>query len=448
MPWRSSGFRRRARLATACAAAIFALVASGGLRAATPSPVARAISAGGDHTCALLAGGSVECWGDNADGQLGVGTSSGPMACNGDPCARTPVAVRAITTATAISAGGDHTCALLADGSVECWGDNADGQLGVGTSSGPMACSGDPCSTTPVPVRGIAHATAISAGGTQTCALLVGGSLECWGYNGYGQLGVGTSSGPHTCRDGAPCATTPVAVRGIVNATAITAGNDHTCALLATGAVDCWGYNFSAELGVGTSSGPHFCTAGQWCSTTPVAVLGVANATAVVAGGDHTCALLAAGRVDCWGYNSYGQLGDGVSGGPETCEFGVVRCAKTPVAASGTTSPTALAAGGDHTCALGAGGRVTCWGANSFGELGDGTRNGPGACNGYPCSATPVAVSRLTGATAISGGGDHTCALLSGGGVDCWGEGAYGELGDGRIAERDVPATVSGLAGA
>jgi len=235
-------------------------------------------------------------------------------------------------------------------------------------------------------------------------------------------------------------------VRGIVDATAITAGNDHTCALLATGTVECWGYNFSAELGVGTSSGPHFCTGGQWCSTTPVAVLGIANATAVVAGGDHTCALLAAGRVDCWGYNSYGQLGDGISSGPETCEFGVVRCAKTPVAA-GTTSPTALAAGGDHTCALGAAGRVTCWGANSFGELGDGTRDGPVACNGYPCSATPVAVSRLTGATAISGGGNHTCALLSGGGVGCWGEGSYGELGDGRLAERDVPATVSGIAG-
>jgi alpha-tubulin suppressor-like RCC1 family protein len=236
-----------------------------------------------------------------------------------------------------------------------------------------------------------------------------------------------------------------VAVRGIAGATAVTAGNDHTCALLATGAVDCWGYNFAAELGVGTSSGPHFCTGGQWCSTTPVAVIGIANATAITAGGDHTCALLVGGGVDCWGFNSYGQLGDGISSGPQTCEFGVVRCAKTPVAASGTVSPTAIAAGGDHTCALLAAGRVACWGANSFGELGDGTHSGPAACNGYPCSATPVAVSRLAGASAISGGEDHTCALLSGGAVACWGEGAYGELGDGGIGAHDVPVTVSGI---
>jgi len=445
MPWRSSGFRRRARLMAVVAVAVLALVASGALRAATPSPVARALSAGGDDTCALLGGGSVDCWGDNAHGQLGIGTSSGPAACSGDPCATTPVAVRGITTAIAISTGSDHTCALLAGGSVDCWGDNAYGQLGVGTSSGPGTCNGEPCSATAVPVRGIAHATAIAAGGSQTCALLAGGSVECWGYNGYGQLGVGTSSGPHSCTGGVPCAPTPVAVRGIVDATAVTAGNDHTCALLATRAVDCWGYNFSAELGVGTSSGPHFCTGGQWCSTTPVAVIGIASATAIIAGGDHTCALLAGGSVDCWGYNSFGQLGDGISSGPQTCEFGVVRCAKTPVAASGTTSPTAIAAGGDHTCALLAAGRVTCWGANSFGELGDGTRSGPAACNGYPCSATPVAVSRLTGATAISSGEDHTCALLSGGGVGCWGEGAYGELGDGRIGEHDVPVAVSGI---
>jgi alpha-tubulin suppressor-like RCC1 family protein len=445
MPWRSSGVRRRARLTAVAVVAVLALAASGALRAATPSPVARALSAGGDDTCALLAGGSIDCWGDNAQGQLGIGTSSGPAACNGDPCATTPVAVRGVTTAVAISAGGDHTCALLAGGSVDCWGDNAYGQLGVGTSSGPGTCNGEPCSATPVPVRRIAHATAIAAGGSQTCALLAGGSVECWGYNGYGQLGVGTSSGPHSCTGGAPCATTPVAVRGIVDATAVTAGNDHTCALLASGAVDCWGYNFAAELGVGTSSGPHFCSGGQWCSTTPVAVLGIANATAITAGGDHTCALLAGGSVDCWGYNSYGQLGDGISSGPETCEFGVVRCAKTPVAASGTPNPTAVSAGGDHTCALLAAGRVTCWGANSFGELGDGTRSGPAACNGYPCSATPVVVSRLTGASAISGGEDHTCALLSGGAVGCWGEGAYGELGDGRIGEHDVPVRVSGI---
>ena len=180
-------------------------------------------------------------------------------------------------------------------------------------------------------------------------------------------------------------------------------------------------------------------------STTAVAVLGIANATAVTAGGDHTCARLPGGHAECWGYNSYGQLGDAVSNGPEICEFGVVRCAKTPVAASGIASAVSIAAGGDHICALLATGGVACWGSNASGELGDATHSGPSTCNGYPCSATPVAAHGVTAATAVTAGHDHTCALLAGGAVACWGEGAYGQLGDGGIRERDGPVAVTGL---
>jgi alpha-tubulin suppressor-like RCC1 family protein len=185
-----------------------------------------------------------------------------------------------------------------------------------------------------------------------------------------------------------------------VRAGAIAVGEDHVCALVGGGGVECWGYDFSAELGVGTSSGPQSCTAGQWCSTAPVAVVGIAGASALAAGGDHTCALVGGHGVECWGFNSFGQLGDGISTGPQTCYWNLVRCAKTPVAVSALAGATALAAGGDHTCAL-AGGRVECWGANWFGELGDGARGGPHLCNYYPCSALPVAVG--VGAPAAAG---------------------------------------------
>jgi alpha-tubulin suppressor-like RCC1 family protein len=372
------------------AVASAARVAAGSAAAIAP---VRALAAGEDQTCALVGAGGVDCWGANVYGQLGDGMSRGPQSCNGDPCASTPVAVEGIAGATAIAAGGGESCALLSGGRVDCWGENMDGQLGDGTSAGPQSCDGEPCSSTPVAVEGIAGASAIAVGGGDSCALLAGGKVDCWGENAYGQLGDGTSRGPQSC-DGDSCASTPVAVDGISGATAIAAGSDHVCALLGAGGVDCWGYNFAAELGIGTSSGVQLCTGGEWCSTKPVGVFGLASATSIVAGGDHTCVLVRGGGVQCWGYNSYGQLGDGLSSGPQVCYWQLVQCAKTPVAVSTSASASAVTAGGEHTCALLDGGSVSCWGANWFGDLGDGVRSGPHVCNGYPCSATPVVVSR------------------------------------------------------
>jgi alpha-tubulin suppressor-like RCC1 family protein len=444
---RSGNVTRSARVVAACAALLALALPGPGITAlsAAANRSAQAIAASGQETCALLAGGGVDCWGANDHGQLGDGTSSGPESCNGYPCATRPVAVSATARATAIALGGDHACALLAGGRVDCWGANDHGQLGNGTSSGPQNCNGYPCATRPVAVSGLENATAIAAGGAHTCALVAGGHVECWGDDTYGQLGDPASGGPHGCSAGDPCATTPVVVSGISAATAVVAGNDHSCALLAGGRIACWGYNFSTELGDGTSSGPQRCAGGLSCSRTPVSVIGISGATAIVAGGDHTCALVAGGGLDCWGYNSYGQLGDGTSAGPDTCEFGVVRCAKTPVAVTGVATATAIAAGGDHTCGLLAGGRVDCWGANYFGELGDAVGSGPQTCNGYPCSETAVGVEGIANATAISAGGGHTCALLAGGRVACWGEGSFGQLGDGAIGERGRAVAVSGI---
>jgi alpha-tubulin suppressor-like RCC1 family protein len=403
---------------------------------------ATAIAAGQDHTCALLSGGTVECWGYNTEGELGDGTSTGPETCvalqTKFACSTTPLVVSGLTGVTAIAAGGEHTCALLSGGTVECWGSSASGELGDGTST---------YSSKPVAVSGLSGVTAIAAGYANTCALLSGGTVECWGDNAAGELGGGTATGPQTCL-GSACSTTPVVVPGLTGVTAIAVGWWQVCALLSTGTVECWGDNEFGELGDGThTGGPEACTVGA-CSATPVAVSNLGGVTAIAGGWDHTCALLSGGTIECWGSNSAGQLGDGTSTGPQSCHSNDDEpCSTTPVAVSGLSGVSAVAAGEEQTCALLSGGTVECWGGTYDGELGNGT-------SGAMSQTTPVAVSGLSEVTAITAGGGYTCALLSGGTVECWGYNSFGELGDGTSAGPQTcngdacattPVEVSGL---
>jgi len=406
---------------------------SGGSGSQTGSAV---IAAGYGHTCALLGTGHVACWGKNSGGQLGDGTSTGPDTCNGTPCSETPVQVSGVTDATAITAGGQYSCALLASGHVDCWGYPNLGELGDGATSGPDTCGTVTCNTSPVSVTGITDAIAVSAGAAHTCALLATGHIDCWGDNIFGELGDGSNTGPDTC-NGTPCSETPVQVTGITDAIAVSAGHSNTCALLSSGQVDCWGDNSSGELGDGSSS------SGCNCSTTPVAVSGITHATAISAGSGHSCALLSSGQVDCWGDNGFGELGDGTFTGPETCTTGA--CSTTPVAVDGISGSIAITAGGADTCALLSSGQVDCWGDNGFGELGDGISSGPDGCGGDPCGPTPGSVVGITDATAITAGEFHTCTLLSSGQVDCWGDNSFGELGDGTVDSSSGPVAVSGL---
>ncbi|RIK46248.1 MAG: hypothetical protein DCC57_15690, partial [Chloroflexi bacterium] len=315
---------------------------------------------------------------------------------------------------TALAAGGDHTCVLKAGGEVQCWGWNNYGQIGDGSTEMRL---------TPVTVVGLAGGVrAIATGYAHSCVLTGSGGVRCWGSDEFGQLGDGSTGDANNSR------LTPVDVMGLASGvSALAAGDWHTCALTG-GQVQCWGANESGQLGDGTTA----------TRLTPVGVTGLDGVIAIDAGSAHTCALTSGGEVKCWGQNNYGQIGDGTGG-----NFGDMRL--TPVTVDTLPSGViAITAGYHHSCALTAGGGARCWGGNEFGQLGDGTTG-----DDNNMRLTPVGVSGLTqGATTLTAGDRHTCAL-AGGGVQCWGENASGQLGDGQGGSYgDVsltPVEVSGL---
>ena len=404
-----------------------------------------AVATGSHHTCALLNTGAVHCWGSNGSGELGNGSKFNVVV---------PVPVVGLKAkASAISAGPSYTCALLSDGSVSCWGRGDIGQVGNGGKSG---------SAVPVQVVGLKGGVkAIVSGQAHNCALLSGNSVRCWGYNSKGQLGDGTTKG----------ALTPVVATGLnAGVVALAAGNEHTCALLSTGAVKCWGSGYNGQLGtgkkldqlkpgqavaaiaadaVGLSSGQyHTCAALKdgsvrcWGGNSqaalgdgtlterlaPVKVVGLpGKAVGITAGQWHTCALLQGGGVACWGKNLSGQTGDGKAFG----NYSLARASVLPAKA------TDFDVGNGHVCASLASGKMMCWGLNQFGQVGDGSKE---------MKASPAEVPLADGNVISVGlGGEHTCAVQSNGAAHCWGHNKWGRLGDGTEQDRLTPWPVAGL---
>ena len=337
----------------------------------------------------------------------------------------------------ALAAGGNHACALLADHSVRCWGQNAFGELGSGVLDGGRVIPGQ--TPTPTPVPGVTGAAQIAAGGYGnglgvSCAVGGatasapapaptpgdGGSGEtvCWGSNASGMLGLGAPT------DAAPPAQSIapllLALPGVQQ---LALGGFFGCALVAGGSVSCWGDNSEGELGRALEAGSY--------DPTPMPVPLPGPATAVAAGKNHACALMADRSVACWGAADHGAIGTLVDAG-----------VTTPRVVTGLTA-TALAAGEVSTCAITAAGAVACWGGNQGGQLGRGDASAAAVDPTPQLVALPAGLTALHIASAVG----NTCALLSDHTVWCWGDNAYGELGTGSAVPgfSSTPAQAQGL---
>lgn len=468
------------------------------------------ITTGSYHTCATLASGGAKCWGLNSSGQLGIGSTTSKNL---------PQTVPALTQVTQMVAGNAHTCALRADGTARCFGANSEGQVGDTTTT---------TRTSPVVVTGLSNVRSLAATRSTNCAVLGSGTLKCWGDNDYGQLGTGVvgsfsssavafaglnsvaelGGGPgwtHCARladDSVECwgmngwgqlgngtslpqvNNTPTTVSNLTPGdpipSSISAGWGFACGVVPGGQVKCWGNHGSGQLGIGVT------LPSGGMSHTPLTVVAgpglsdpLEEVVSVTAGGGHACALKVDGTVMCWGENALGSVGPE---GNENFEL-------APVPVTGLTDVVQVGAGNSYTCALKSNGQVFCWGYNYHGELGggggcpsvsgdstphptpslvgmggalattigvgkaticarlsDGTarcwgrgdsaqlgNNDPNFINNYACG-TPVPVTGLTDVISISGGEFQSCALRANGNASCWGSNAYGGLGTGKTS--------------
>jgi alpha-tubulin suppressor-like RCC1 family protein len=343
--------------------------ASAGPVALGPGRKAVAISAGSYHTCAILDDGSVRCWGYGADGRLGYGSTKNVGALpTTTPDRAGPVDLGPGHTAKAISAGGAHTCAILDDGSVRCWGFGYQGQLGYGnTSTVGARPATTPGRVGPVDLGPGRTAVAISAGAYHTCAILDDGGVRCWGYGAYGQLGYGNVNNVGDTPGTIPAKVGNVNLGAGRTATAISAGGAHTCAILDDGSVRCWGDATYGQLGYGNTD-----TVGDDetpGSVRPVELGLGRTAVAINAGTYHTCVILDDGTVRCWGNGADGLLGYGNTNSAGDAPA-TIPSRLGPVNLGPARTAKAISAGDAHTCATLDDGTVRCWGYGADGELG------------------------------------------------------------------------------
>lgn len=355
------------------------------------------LSTGGYHSCIIATTDkSIRCWGANAYGQLGDGTQKNRA---------TPILVALPhgRSAKQLTAGTSHTCAILDNDSVYCWGSNQSGQIGNGSSA---TLFSTPTAVSLPQGRTARH---ISAGATHTCAVLDNGRAYCWGDNVTGQLGDGTKQKRTT--------PTLVALPNGRSAKRISAGTEYTCAILDDDKAYCWGLNKAGQLGDGTTQIRYL----------PVQV-GLPQGSTVrqlSARYTHTCAILNNNTAYCWGENKYYQLGDST---------GTSRPTPVPVSLSSQRSVKQIAVGLRHSCAILDNGAAACWGNNGWGQVGDGTNNNRFA-------PTTVRLSNGRSAKQIATGWGHSCAILDNDDVVCWGYNNLGQLGNNSIINLNLPPT-------
>jgi alpha-tubulin suppressor-like RCC1 family protein len=404
-----------AALAAAPLAASAATPAAGTVRSASPHDADRAtssarpafavaaagavspwihIAAGRDATCGIREGNTLWCWGAGRSGALGTGHT----AEQDEP--------QQITRPTAgwasVTLGLSDGCATRSDGTLWCWGYNGYGELGIGTTTSVSRPH-------QVAIPASTGWTSVTAGVYHTCATRSDATLWCWGYNGVGQLGTGTT----TSQDQPQQVTTPAGTGWA----SVSAGGSTTCATRSDGTLWCWGFNNNGELGIGTTTSQDQ----PRQVTTPVA----GGWTSVTAGA-QTCATRSDTTLWCWGWNGFGQLGIGT-----TTDQDQPQQVTTPA----STGWTRVTAGGAHTCATRTH-ALWCWGWNGYGQLGNGT---------YADQARPrrVFLPTTTGWTLMALGEAHTCATHTGHTLWCWGFNSYGQLGIGTTTSQNLPQQVT-----
>lgn len=382
---------RRIGIAALLAAAVAA-------SAWTPASAAGLMAAGGGHTCLANPGGKTYCWGWQEQGQVGDGSFDYSIAA--------PREIAGAFDAVAVDAGYQHTCAALGDGSVSCWGYDRWGAVGDGPAGGAIA---------PHAVLGLSHAVDVGAGAYFSCALLEEGTVKCWGLGNFYQLGNGQA-----IETDAPT----VAAQDIAGATALAVGGEFACVIV-DGKVKCWGRNHVGQLGRGTLT-PDADLDGSVAD-----VSGIDDALAIAAGYNHACAIVDGGAVRCWGSGSRGKLGDDTG-----------NTSPLPVAVQDLGgAAVAIDAGDEHTCAILESGAMKCWGYNFQGTLGNGQ-----APTDALKATTVVGIGDVS---AMAAGGAHTCARTKVSPLEvwCWGAGSFGQLGNGQIGgtvQANTPVRVIG----
>ncbi|MDA8838039.1 hypothetical protein N9N26_02120, partial [Candidatus Poseidoniales archaeon] len=359
------------------------------------------VSIGQYHSCAILDDGSLKCWGRNYYGELGIGGTTGSSTKY-----TTPQTVNLGTgrTAVSVSSGQYHTCAILDDGSLKCWGQGTSGQLGIGSTI---------AQNTPQLVNLGTGRTAVSVdlGNSNTCVILDDGTLKCWGQGNGGQLGIGSNVNQITPQT--------VDLGTGRTAVSVSAGSSHTCAVLDDGSLKCWGYNNYGQLGIGSTTNQN---------TPQLVNLGTGRTSESVSLGQfHTCAVLDDDSLKCWGYNYYGQLG-----------IGSTTYQTTPHTVFLATNqiPKSVSSHDYSTCVIFQDSRAMCMGQLGFWFHGGSYTSISHKTPEYLARNTEVKIDEVTV------GHYHTCAVLDDGSLKCWGQNIYGQLGIGSTTNNDMPQTV------